>query len=1472
MQAEQAKPFFSKADGGDFFAPAVQTKLNVGQAGDVYEQEADRMAAMVVGGENSPKSASQPTTDGGANAQRKPLANTVTPFVQRKAEQKEEAVQKAEEEEEEVQTQTVQRNGKQEEKAVQKAEEEEAVQTQTVQQKGEQEEEVVQKAAEEEAVQARFNGAARRNTLSLESRLRTSTGRGSMLPDSIRAEMEQGFGADFGNVRIHTDSPAVGMNEELHAQAFAHGSDIYFNTGKYNPATTPGKILLAHELTHTIQQGAIRPLEPTEQEQQPTVDAAANELPSSEAPAAIPATDAATDGTAEAADTLADASPEVDPQNPEAATDEATQSGSATPRSPEDDPNFQAVVQNAAAVADHQQRHNPPQAEAASAQAAAPVAGNEVMGAAQANQVEAMNEQEPAAFDAESFKARLMERITSMQLPENQEEAANFDENNNIEEVNQAANQDVSVVQQNAAAPIDAVSQAEPDTGAVAEREVTPLPSPDVGSTPGSISADTAMPSPRPDSEVSQPLQENMAQVDNAMAENEVTDDMLANSNEPSFTGALDQTNQARENTATAPGLLRADEGGTLTSAQQSAEGQSNRQLQNMQADREGTLGMMTGQQNQTATQDSAERQRISSEIDAIYNKAKTDVEQLLENLETQVSEKFTAAANRAKEAFETYVDQKMSAYKSRRYGGLDGPFLWARDKFMGLPGEVNQFFVDGRQLYIDQMDRELTTISQFVAEQLTAAKNRIAEGRQEVADYVAALPESLQSIGREAAEAIQSQFDSLQDDVNSKQDELIDSLAQQYSEALQSVDARIEEMKAANRGLVDIALGAIMAVIEAIINIKNMLMNLLSAAMEVISTIITDPIGFLKNLFGGIALGFEQFGANILKHLQAGFLTWLTGAMSGVNLQMPDDIFSLKGIFSLTSQILGFTWDRVRAIGVKVIGEPVMKALEVGFDIVMILREKGLAGLWEYLKEQFNDLKETVMGAIMDMIQSQVIQAGIKWLLGLLSPVGAFIKACMAIIEVVKFFVQKAAQIIELVNAFIEGVRAVASGSVNAVANAIENALAKAIPVVIGFLAALLGISGLAAKVTKIFQKIQDRVAKAITKLWMKIKEMGKKVLAKLGIGGKTEYSPEKQKKIDAGFTYLKQQEAQLDSDGNNKLTIEQAGQAAQRTKAQHPVFSSLVAVVDGEDVAYEYTASPKVVQKTGTQLDGAGIQVGTKISAKYGERKHLAIVTSVDNNSKKISYEFTYENLKNRLETLTIKEFNQKVEKDEISLNPGKEHNQYKPNPETIKKEIVDGVFKLSYSYFPLVEGEKPPYFEASVGLSKGKLFQHVVFGSPLSVKPSGTRGYNTAVSSNKQGTHRAHLIADWFRGSAYKEALNIINTSAEYNTGPMLAAEEKIEQGVDKIANKYPNKNITFDMTVDAKYIILTDEVTLNFFKSNLENGDAGELYKILQNNEDPRQTQSVNYLANGFRADGVDVSGEVKARADKDEWIN
>jgi Domain of unknown function (DUF4157) len=88
------------------------------------------------------------------------------------------------------------------------------------------------------------------STPDLENRLSSSKGGGSPLSDDVRSFMEPRFGADFSGVRVHTGSDAVQMNRDVNAQAFAHGSDIYFGAGK-----APRKdVLTAHELTHVVQQ------------------------------------------------------------------------------------------------------------------------------------------------------------------------------------------------------------------------------------------------------------------------------------------------------------------------------------------------------------------------------------------------------------------------------------------------------------------------------------------------------------------------------------------------------------------------------------------------------------------------------------------------------------------------------------------------------------------------------------------------------------------------------------------------------------------------------------------------------------------------------------------------------------------------------------------------------------------------------------------------------------------------------------------------------------------------------------------------------------------------------------------------------------------------------------------------------------------------------------------------------------------
>ncbi|MCH7400362.1 hypothetical protein ACFOUP_07720 [Belliella kenyensis] len=778
------------------------------------------------------------------------------------------------------------------------------------------------------------------------------------------------------------------------------------------------------------------------------------------------------------------------------------ESSSTYPLSPLEDPAFASLINSTEQVVVRTTQHEDPTITAQNAQRAAPLASNELEGAAQSNQVETMAEQEPRDFDAIGFKAALMAKIEQMQLPENPQEATEFDRHNNLSEIQDGASTLVNQEQEQSAGPIAASSQAEPDLNAVVAREIEDIPEPHIGESPSSISADRAMPQPRPESQVSTPLQDNLNEVGHEMETHHINDEQLANANEPSFSNALSATESAREHSSSAPEQFRSSEQITLGATATSAEALSQQQLQAMHGDRQASFDELAQTQSQTGDHDSAERSRIAADIDAIYESTKSKVENILQALEEKVTQMFTSAATQAKLLFEKFVEVSMRDYRARRYSGVDGAARWVYDKFAGMPDEVNEFFVEGRDIYIKYLDKALDKIADTVANDLNLAKNTIQEGRNEVAQYVAELPENLQSIGTEAAESIQSQFDSLNETVNERQTELIDALAAQYMESLQEVDARIEEMQAENRGLIDMALDAIGEVVGVIIALKDMFLNLLSAIADVVQTIINDPIGFLRNLFGGIALGLENFGKNILTHLQAGLIGWLTGAMGGAGIQLPEDIFSLKGIFSLVSQILGFTWDRVRSIGVQVIGEPIMKALETGFEIIMILKNEGLAGLWEYIKEQFNDLKEMVIEGIKTMIRDTIISAGIKWLMGMLSPVGAFIKAAMAIIDVVTFFVQKATQIIELVSAFVESVRAVASGSISAVANTIENALARTVPLVIGFLANLLGIGGLANKVIAIINKLRERVGKAIKKLWVKIKDLGKRFLAKIGIG----------------------------------------------------------------------------------------------------------------------------------------------------------------------------------------------------------------------------------------------------------------------------------------------------------------------------------------------------------------------------------
>lgn len=89
----------------------------------------------------------------------------------------------------------------------------------------------------------------------VEAGINKARGGGQPLERGVRRQMESTFGADFGSVRVHTGPEAHQLNREVNAVAFTTGQDVFFRQGAYDPGSSAGRELLAHELTHVVQQG-----------------------------------------------------------------------------------------------------------------------------------------------------------------------------------------------------------------------------------------------------------------------------------------------------------------------------------------------------------------------------------------------------------------------------------------------------------------------------------------------------------------------------------------------------------------------------------------------------------------------------------------------------------------------------------------------------------------------------------------------------------------------------------------------------------------------------------------------------------------------------------------------------------------------------------------------------------------------------------------------------------------------------------------------------------------------------------------------------------------------------------------------------------------------------------------------------------------------------------------------------------------
>lgn len=524
--------------------------------------------------------------------------------------------------------------------------------------------------------------------------------------------------------------------------------------------------------------------------------------------------------------------------------------------------------------------------------------------------------------------------------------------------------------------------------------------------------------------------------------------------------------------------------------------------------------GLMVGSEEQV-------RASVGQEANRIYTEAQSQVRTLLEPLGTNASARWDAEIVPIKNQFRADL-REVEAAIEERHSGLGGAVVSLWDAVAGLPDWVVQAYDRAESNFADSVCDLIRDISRDVNAVIASCEGLITSARGRIDDLFAQLPANLQGWAAEQQTAFADRFATLQTEVQTAQHDIEQGLTQRAGEAVDEVRREVQALREAAGGL----LGKIAAAINAFLDdparfIINGLLQLLGISPasfwalvdrigEVIDAIADDPIGFASNLAAALKQGFEQFFDNFPTHVLNGLVQWLFSGMGSVGVQIPSD-FSLKSMMTFFLELMGITWDRVRRLLAKHIGEENIALIERAWSIVSTLIERGPEGIFEMIKDMLDpqNILDMVLQAAVDFLIERVVTAVATRIIGMLNPAGAILQAIEAIYRIIKWVFDNAAQIFTLVETVVNGAAELVSGNIAGMANAVEGALARIIPPVIDFLAGFLGFGDLPDRIADVIKGFQGQVERVMDRVIGWLASQGRRLLAAVGVGGDRDAPP---------------------------------------------------------------------------------------------------------------------------------------------------------------------------------------------------------------------------------------------------------------------------------------------------------------------------------------------------------------------------
>jgi len=1221
----------------------VQPKLTVGEPNNKYEQQADRVADTVM---RMPEPDLQGRPEDSNKAgnhkiiQTKPLAEQITPLIQRQSTVEEDdeeplqtklLIQRQEQPENEDKEEIAQAKSIVQRQTDDEKEGEEPVQTKLLIQKQAQTED-----DEDSPLQAKTaNSKTPKVNSEQEDYIKSIRGQGQPLSGGERDFFETRFGHNFGRVRIHSDDRAAKAARQIKAQAFTVGNDIFFAANRYQPNTKTGRQLLAHELTHTVQQTGVRPQEnvarparfPSRPPLSTNTNVASLMTAQSSSPLGINSVvqgeplitrKAVNDNAPTAEPGGGQASPQAAqneqitepakltvPTEPIQSNDKqeqvaesqpaktvvpATQSAPAGPTTPAPESITASTTEPTAAAPESKDGE---QKEGVKTEAGNPtqlIASITVVPATQsldtynrslgASQTALDKEREtvsanlpkvktPTGLTAkEPIKKKPFE-VKKATVPETfvgTKTGASADPNKEtLILTNINAKQDFRTTDR-------AILAAKSNGGVDPDNATAALQSIKLGTgrIPDTLGA-------RPVVNLTGEADPNLAEAYQAesrqhvgVAKRQAKAQSKQDFGEKNISPAPDDgvieskatlsqhkvAAETLEPTQDIPDEVRADidqtMGANLKSALQmeqttyqgvrtkqeadknKAEAENQAQIEALDSD---TKAKQIEAQNKAKVQVTDHRKEWNGEIDKVDKEYQTKSSKAT----TDEKGKIDAASTKGKQDVEGYFKtaETDSAQKKQQAETKTEKEKAKGEKeskgFLSRAGAIFGDIIDSIKNAVSTIFDELKKAVKFIFDQAKKlAMAAIESARKTIVGLIQGLGTVLKGVVRvvfaafpDIAKKINAKIESAVESATQAVNVAAASLKKDVTKLLDLLGSAINDILSVVQGAYNFALGAMRLIVRGefdklgqyivqsalkLIGVTLAgLMKLLGITEKDMQKIIANPVGFLGNLVGAVKSGANKFRDNSVKHLTSGLVGWLFGTFASAGIQLPTK-FNLAGMFSFVAQILGLTYDVLREKMVKRLGakgEAIVSAFEKTFAFIKDFITRGPIALWERVKESLGNLKEILFGSLIEWLRNTIIVKAITKLVAFFNPVGAIIQAIQAIYNVVMFFKERWEQIKSFAQSVFKSIQNIAAGKVGAAASLIEQSLASTIPIIIAFLARLLGLGGIVGKVKGVIKKIKQPIDVAVDKVigwlvkmarkaWKEIKKIVGKLVPK--------------------------------------------------------------------------------------------------------------------------------------------------------------------------------------------------------------------------------------------------------------------------------------------------------------------------------------------------------------------------------------